>query len=91
MKWHAKQRTNHIKAQTYIIYFDIGPVYTTMLLGENEDISLCFSLPCTPKWCKRQEKRRLLKTETEVESLKKETSKTSVFLVQISKNENDRQ
>ena len=59
----------------------LGGVYTTTLLGENEEISLRFSLPFTPKRWKRQAKRRLLKTGTKVETLKTETSKTSVFLV----------
>ena len=50
----------------------LGPIYTTTLLGENEEISLHFSLLFTPKWWKCQAKRRLLKMET---------SKTSVFFV----------
>ena len=53
-----------------------GPVYTKVLLGENEEISFCYSLPFTPKRWKRQGKQRLLKTKTKVETLK-----TSVFLM----------
>ena len=43
-----------------------GPIYMTTLLGENEGISLCFSLSFTPKRLKWQAKQRLLKTKTKV-------------------------